>query len=501
MRTANPREADPATLWERFVYWGLVALLFWAPLPFGSNRPWAVALMVIWVAVVGAIWALGWAAGHCVVRTPFYRGRVALGLLALWSALLLLQVTPLPAAWLAILSPGAAAAHAAQNLYGSTDAVSALHGITLSIDPSATQRHLLLSVALTGYFGLLLLVIGRTSRLKHFVLMMVASGIVYSVFALYAYFTGASYWLFHEEVVHEMAKGPFLNRNHFGTYIEICLACGVGLIVADFAPAQLTTGNQRLRWVLGVLLSPKARMRLMLIVMVIALILTRSRMGNAAFFTALIAGGVVALVFLHAGWKTLLLFLGSMIILDVAVIGSWIGVEQVLKRVQGTALTAEVKRTEGLQEESVEDRTDQAISALASARAFPLFGTGAGSFEAMYPRHKPPRYATTLNHAHNDYIQYFVESGLLGASLLFALIVLAYLAVLRTLRSAKHVVRRGLALGAFIGMLSAMIHASVEFAFQIPAVALLFTALLAVAFLAQDRVRNVRDLQEDPATP
>ena len=119
----------------------------------------------------------------------------------------------------------------------------------------------------------------------------------------------------------------------------------------------------------------------------------------------------------------------------------------------------------------------------------------------MYPQHKPPRYATTLDHAHNDYIQFFVESGILGASLLFALIVLAYLAVLRTLRSSKHVVRRGLALGAFIGMLSAMIHASVEFAFQIPAVALLFTALLAVAFLAQDRVRNIRDQQEDPARP
>ena len=66
----------------------------------------------------------------------------------------------------------------------------------------------------------------------------------------------------------------------------------------------------------------------------------------------------------------------------------------------------------------------------------------------------------------------------------------AYLAVLRTLGRSRHQVRRGLALGAFIGMLSAMIHATVEFAFQIPAVALCFTALVAIGVLAQDH-KNV----------
>ena len=495
MSGARVREDDPATLFERFIYWGLVALLWWAPLPLGSRPGWAVSVMVIWIAALGAMWALGWAAGWCRVRSSFYQGRAALGLLVLWAGLLALQMTPLPAGWVALLSPGAAAAHAGDGLYGNADPAGWWRSITLSVDVAATRRHLLLTLALTGYFALLLLVITRTARLKHFVLMMVVSGIVYSMFGLYLYFTGASYLLLHEIMTHDMVKGPFTNRNHFGTYIQICLACGVGLIAADFAPVQLTTRKQRVRWVLDLLLSNKARMRLLLIVMVIALILTRSRMGNAAFFTALIAGGLVTLLYTHAGWKTLLWFLGSMIVLDVAVIGSWIGVEQVLKRVQQTALTSDGKQTQGLKEESVEERTDQGLSALAGAGQFALFGTGAGSFEAMYPRHKPPGYASTLNHAHNDYIQFFIESGAIGAGLLGALILLAYRASLRTMRNSPDATRRGLALGGFIGMLSPMIHASVEFAFQIPAVALLFTALLAVVFLAQDRVRAV------PATP
>ena len=415
--------------------------------------------------------------------------------------LITLQATPLPAGLVSLLSPGAAAVYAGQGIYSHTEAGGLARSFTLSIDVAATQRLQLLTLALTGYFALLLLVIKRTSRLKHFTLMLVTSGILYSVAALYLHFTGATYTLFHEEVMHEMAKGPFLNRNHFATFIEICLACGVGLIVADFAPAQLATRSQRVRWALGLLLSAKARMRLLLIVMVIALILTRSRMGNAAFFTALIAGGFVALLCLHAGWKSILVFLASMLILDAAVIGSWIGVDQVIKRVQQTALTDDAKQAGQLADESVETRTNQALSALPSVRSFPLFGTGAGSFMAMYPQYKPVDYPYTLSHAHNDFIHFLVETGALGAALLFTLMAHAYLAVLRTLRSSKDQVRRGLSLGAFIGMLSAMIHATVEFAFQIPAVALSFTALLAIALLAQDHVREAPAGPPAPAAP
>ena len=44
------------------------------------------------------------------------------------------------------------------------------------------------------------------------------------------------------------------------------------------------------------ILSPKMRLRLLLVVMVIALVLTRSRMGNAAFFAAMLIVGSIAIV-------------------------------------------------------------------------------------------------------------------------------------------------------------------------------------------------------------
>ena len=475
---------DASTAWERLVYWGLVALLFWAPLPFGSYRPWAVALIVIWIAALIILWSAGWALGQCAVHASFYRGRLALVLLVLWAALISLQLAPLPADWVAGVSPGAAAVYSEN--YGA-----ALRPVmTLSIDPSATLRYQLLTFALVGFFALMLLVIQRTEQIKHFALMLVGSGLMCSVLALYLHFTGASYVLFFEPIGHEVAKGPFHNRNHLAAYLEICLAVGVGLIVAEFAPAQLTTWKQRARWLLNLLLSAKARLRLLLIVMVIALILTRSRMGNAAFFAALIAGGAVALLCLHARWKTIVLFLVSMLILDVAVIGSWIGVEHVVKRVQQTAISSDTKKAQGLQEESFEERTDQGFSALASVNNFPVFGTGSGTFEAMYPQYKQPGYMLSLNHAHNDYVEFLVEAGWAGMLLLAGLTALAFVRNIVTLARASRSARRGLALGSLIALISILIHATVEFSLQLPAVALAMNAVIAICFLASEPRRS-----------
>lgn len=477
---------DTTTPCERLVYWGLVGLLFWAPLPFGSNRPWATAMIVIWVAVLGLVWSVGWAFGKCSVHSSFYRGRVALVLLAAWAALISAQTIDLPLHSLGWLSPGAA------SVFGERYAGAMASSATLSIHPAATGRYQLLTLALVGYFALMLLVIQRTHRLKHFALMLTLSGSLYAVLALYLHFTGANYLLFHEGVAHEVTKGPFMNRNHFAAYIELCLAVGVGLIVAELEPSPLSTWKQRARWMLQVLLSSKMRVRLLLVVMVIALILTRSRMGNAAFLSALLVGGLAALACMRAGWKVILVFIGSMIMLDVLVIGSWIGVEQVMKRVQQTAIASDTKHAQGLVEQSLEERTEQGFSALPSLKAFGILGVGGGGFEALYPQYKRPGYTMSLDHAHVDYVEFLVESGWVGMSLLTAFAIICLARAGLVMARSGYGIRRGLALGALIGLFSTMIHASVEFALQIPAVAFVLVATCGICCLSKQKLSKQR---------
>src|SRR5690606_30317129 len=110
----------------------LLAILFWAPLPFGSNRPWAAALLCLAVFLLVAATVL-----HRAVR-PLADDADAVGsrywplwlLLAVqvWTAF---QLLPLPASWLGALSPRAAALQL-------PDAA-----MTLSLDVAMTQYNLM----------------------------------------------------------------------------------------------------------------------------------------------------------------------------------------------------------------------------------------------------------------------------------------------------------------------------------------------------------------------
>lgn len=44
--------ADTADIADKWIFGALVGLLFWAPLPLGSNRTWALGVLVAWVFVL-----------------------------------------------------------------------------------------------------------------------------------------------------------------------------------------------------------------------------------------------------------------------------------------------------------------------------------------------------------------------------------------------------------------------------------------------------------------
>ena len=67
------------------------------------------------------------------------------------------------------------------------------------------------------------------------------------------------------------------------------------------------------------------------------------------------------------------------------------------------------------------------------ARDYPVFGAGAGTFHTAFTRYRGPDIRAFFDHAHNDYTQFLVETGALGAALIATLplmaLVLAVLAL------------------------------------------------------------------------
>jgi len=132
-------------------------------------------------------------------------------------------------------------------------------------------------------------------------------------------------------------------------------------------------------------------------------------------------------------------------------------------------------------------------------RDFPLFGSGLGTFEYVYPLYKlNVTVAVDYNFAHNDYIQFIVETGVLG---LVAIISALYLFIkdtysyMRTNLNNNDSFRYFVTLGAFTGVFSILAHSFVDFNLHIPSNAVYFTTLIGIIYAV-----NGRDYQNSSGT-
>ncbi|MGH8436472.1 MAG: O-antigen ligase family protein [Pseudomonas sp.] len=437
----------PTNHLERFLLAAILFVLVWLPLPLGSNRDWAAGLFVLLMGGLAGVWAIGQLRGGAEQGSRNKTLKAALPLLAL---LLLTQ------AWVTL-----------QWLAG------------LSVDNGATFQYLMLGL---GYSLLFLLVVSLFHTRKRLSLLLgtlVVSGTLQAFWGAFMTLSGVEWLLVGPKTSYlGDATGTFVNRNHLAGYLELTLACGIGLLLA------LRDGRP-FSWVnlLELLMGPKARLRLALVVMVIALVMTHSRMGNTAFFASLLlVGGLFILLEKEHRLRNGLI-LASILLIDVLVISQYFGLEKLKDRVLNTRLNDVVVNGEVVQQAN-EVRDDVFGYALPLLQERPLLGQGAGSFEAVFPQYPGQDIRLHFDHAHNDYLQFAIELGLLGSLPLAAFTLLALWHALRALWRRESVYRSGVGFGAAMGIIALLIHSSTDFNLQIPANAATLVVLCAIAVLA-----------------
>ena len=134
-------------------------------------------------------------------------------------------------------------------------------------------------------------------RLRTLATMIVISGLFQACYGVITALGGSDFDLLgiDSPFRHQgMATGTFMNRNHLAGWLELCLPVGIGLMIASLKTNSAgESWRVRGRELLRTLLGDKARLRLFLIAMVIALVMTRSRMGNTAFFASMGISAVI----------------------------------------------------------------------------------------------------------------------------------------------------------------------------------------------------------------
>ena len=344
----------------------------------------------------------------------------------------------------------------------------------LSLTPLDSSFSFLKGLGYTCFFGWTLMAVTNTSRIVRVVWLVVLAASFQAIYGTLMVMTKLEYGFFHEKWAYKgLATGTFVNRNHLAGYLEIATSLGIGLLLAQ---TTIYSGSvrERMRQFISMLLSEKVILRLLLAIMVIALVMTRSRMGNTAFFISLSVAGLLALVLIRHKTRSTTILLTSLLIIDITIVGTFFGVDKVAERLQNTA-------------ENTEKRDEVFRDTISMWKSAPITGTGAGSFVYVFPAYKSEdirdKYIT--NNAHNDYLQFLAEFGAPATALLGSTALFSLWTAIQAMRKRRSELHKGMGFASTMGMIAIGIHSTVDFNLQIPANAYMFVFLMALAFIAR----------------
>lgn len=450
----------------RVAFAGLLALLVLAPLPFGSNRPWAWSMAAIGVALTLVVWSVGVARTPGSIRIPWARHLPATVAFLLAIAWFFTQASGLtPAVWDHPLWAEARTGLGLETVSGA-----------ISLDPNASFDGAMRLLAYGGVFWLTLHFCRSRQRTKQLLWAIVISGTLYATYGLVVQFSGSNTILWFDKWAYEnVVTSTFVNRNNFATYAALVIMAAIGLLTrkADEA-AELGIANRAgIAHILDSLGPQVFALFLALLITGTALLLTASRGG-------ILSAGIGVFVFL-AGLvlykrrriRRTIVFAG-IVLLGGALLLSFSG-NEVVKRLNQSS-----------DDLSGRGQIWQTTREVIAER--PWLGTGLGTFADVAIRARdenlPPQSSPFLR-AHNGYLEMILEGGLIGFGLIMAALVwLTVWCFYGILARHEDGVYPCIGLAATAVVAS---HAYVDFSLQIPAVAMVYAAMLAVGCAQANR--------------
>jgi putative inorganic carbon (HCO3(-)) transporter len=384
----------------------------------------------------------------------------------LWLGFLLfvfVQTIPLPASIVELLSPNALSL---QKLGGSTH-------YYLSTDFGQTQISLLKSVSYFCLFSITLMLVRDTKTLKTLLLTILMAASIQALYGTVEVLMGLQHSLIFGLKVGDAVTGTFVYKNHFANYIMLGLSAGVGLMVASLQETRANNTRDLIRSIANTLLGNKALIRICLAIMVIALVMSKSRMGNVAFFVSMTLCGLIALALIKNRNRGLTILIVSMFIIDMFILSAWFGLDKVQERLVQTSFTQE-------------SRDEVVLDSLPIIQDFPIFGSGGGSFYSIFPQYKSSEIHSFYDHLHNDYLQMTIEYGIPASLILSILVFWSLFKALHAMKHRKMSIMKGAAFAVCMAIFGMLIHMTVDFPLQAPANAAYFVVFLALAWIVNN---------------
>lgn len=442
----------------------LLFIVIFAVIFRGGNRP--LPLMILELASVGLL-LLFFLSPDKDSRIPGFLNK------AIWALLFfpLLYLIPVPWEMWAQL-PG-------RELYSQTLSIVDNSSFrSLSIYPLKTElAFLAIMPAVAVFFSSLRL---SVRQLKILVLTLLGVAFFQAMLGLIQYGDGISSALrFGNPYASNGAEGTYANRNHLAGLLEMVLPISLGLLALSIGSTRAELRHHsgwrsQISSISGIHMNKSIIYGFLCIVLLLGIIFTQSRSG---VFLAML--GILISAFAYArrlGGTNVFGVIGTFSAVVVA-IAAEIGLAPLLHRFT-------IDHMSNLRF-TIYENTIKGIGTF-----FPL-GSGPGTYPYVYPRFQSIEEKGFVNHAHNDYLEWIMEGGLIAA--IFILIFLFYF--LRNWSvvwvSGYWSTFRFFQVGAGIGVLMIALHGFTDFNLHIPANVIYFSFLAAVFFYPYEEKEDV----------
>lgn len=334
---------------------------------------------------------------------------------------------------------------------------------TISITPYRTKLSILKLIA---YFIIFISIFHWLTERKYssaLIIMIIVTGFIGAFIGFINNFVDKEKILFMRDASTYPFFAPFYNANSFSAYELLIIPLSLGVIFCILRKGKYFRTSRESRMPLLLIYS------FMAIFIILSIFFSLSRSGIifsivVLFFVTIMAYKLDRGIYVFIIGVILLILLGILLI--------WIG----FLPVKEEAMTL-VQETRGVG--SLSTRVDAWINSLNLLKENWLVGTGLGSFIFAFQKDQP-LLASRYTRLHNDYLEFFIENGIVPFILLIIIIILYYVKIFRNWRTINSQTQKIL-IGSGITSISVILMLSiVDFPLQIGAIAFLFIIIAAL---------------------
>jgi len=442
---------------KRIVQWGLLLIIAGSTLAFGAVRPPAYSTVEAALFLLSAV----------VLIKQTSEGKINLPV-PLWVlpflGLVLIQIIPLPGKIVSWLSPNRLFFDVQAGL-----APAAAHWATLSIYPHDTLFGIVKLLAYLAAFILAAYAFEPREGKSVLAPGLIVLGTLEAGYGIVQYLTGyQKIFGMTKQFYTEEATGTYINHNHFAGLLELVIPFAAMMVFYNLQSRPGHGGGEKWGGRPGRTgLDPRIFFyAFIVILLLVGVVFSRSRMGIFSVLTSLMLMGLLGLLGEgRRAWMviTLLVIACSM------TYAVWIGLDPIVKRFESITPSG-----------SPWSRTSIWKQASGILKDYPAVGTGLGTFPVAFRRYQTSLLELQVDHAHNDYLEVATDTGIAGAVLLFVPILWLLVKMILAYAGARNPYRRSVLLACIGSIAALLIHSAMDFNLQIPANALLFAVVLGI---------------------